>query len=671
MLGVVFLTWWLPQNMGVRPEAVVALCGAATMLAVLVAGQRQRLAVAWLACALAGIGFTTHTTGVILLAPLLAGLPLLLPLVHLPGDRVATALRVLAVASGGMVAPLLAFADGALRDFRRGQALFQSILNQQGWTDEIQRYGFLLAPIPMGNFAKRAAVLACLVALGWFVVLAVAARVRRVALPAPLWLAGSTTALAFVALWLTPSKWSHHFGALAGVGPAFLGLMLVLAVPLTRHVLRGARLPVGVLVAAAGSFVVAIALAWHGPNDWPYAWLNGVRTPYQVPSVLNVTLDSPLLWGLAVVGVALVLAAPGRLTGTRDLRLAVLQAVPVVVVASLAATTVYAVATFGVAAAHGVPRESVWAQAFADPTGADCGPAGTVRVLDPFTAQPLPAAGLAAPPPPDGFVEGGGYYAGNRPQGSAADRVWGSLVARDGRTAERTAGEMVTEWYALPAELDDGTAGAAVTVLAAGTLADGNSLTAAYGRRFGASVLTAGAEPLTDTARDPSWRTFALTPPDGADVVRLQAVDATGALHGWLAFTAPAVQRPVGLQEFLPEQAPVALAWQRAFGYPCQRQPEVVNGITEAPSYAVLWGAGTLSGLTDIAWQAPRGGVFGQVARTQSVLQLATVGPVDPNIQVYAFGTRLGRDSYTLTTDRRTVPGASTRIPSGSLSGSG
>ena len=511
----------------------------------------------------------------------------------------------------------------------------------------------------MGNFAKRAAVLACLVALGRFAVLAVAARVRRVPLPTPLWLAGSTTALAFVALSLTPSKWSHHFGALAGVGPAFLGLMLVLGVPLTRQVLRGARLPIGVLVAAAGSFVVVIALAWHGPNDWPYAWLDGVRTPYQRPSVGGVTLDSPLLWGLAVVLVAFALAASGGLISARDPRLATLRAVPIVVVASLAASTGYAVGTFGFAAAQGVPRESMWARAFADPTGADCGAAGAVRVLDPFTAQPLPAAGLPAPLPPEGFIEGGGYYPGNRPQGSGADRVWGSLVARDGQTAERNTGEMVTGWYALPADLAGSAAGAAVTVLAAGTLTDGNSLSAVYGIRSGDSVIVVGSQPLTGIARDPSWRTFALTAPQGADVVQLHAVDVTGALHGWLAFTAPAVQYPVVLQELLPDQAPVALGWQVAFGYPCQRQPRVVNGITEAPSYAVLWGDGALAGLSDAAWQPSQGGVFGQVTRTQSVQQLATVGPVTPYIQVYAFGTGLGRDGYTLSTDRRTVAGAS------------
>ncbi|MDQ4009901.1 MAG: arabinosyltransferase domain-containing protein [Actinomycetota bacterium] len=664
VLGVVFLAWWLPQNMGVRPEAVVALCGAATMLAVLVAARRQRLTVAWLACVLAGFGFTAHTTGVTLLAPLLAGLPLLLPLVRVPRQRMATALRILAVGSGAMVAPLLAFADGALRDFLRGQVIFLSIRGQEGVTSELQRYGFLLDQIPMGNFAKRAAVLACLVALGWFAVLTVAARMRRVALPAPLWLAGSSTALAFAALSLTPSKWSHHFGALAGVGPAFLGLMLVMAVPLTRQVLRGARLPIGVLVAAAGSFVVAIGLAWHGPNDWPYAWLDGVRTPYQPPSVGNVTLDSPLLWGLAVVLVALALVASRRRSRNRDPRLDALRAVPIVVVASLAATTGYVVGTFGFAAAQGVPRESIWARAFADPTGADCGAAGAVRVLDPFTAQPLPAAGLPAPPAPDGFIEGGGYYTGNPPQGSATDRVWGSLVTRDDQPAERTTGKMATGWYALPANLanDADADGAAVTVLAAGTLTDGNSLAAVYGQRSGDSVITAGSQPLTGLARDPSWRTFTLTPPEGADVVRLDAVDATGAMHGWLAFTVPAVAYPIVLQELLSDEAPVALGWQLAFAYPCQRQPEVVNGITEPPSYAVLWGDGALAGLTDPAWRPQEGGAFGHVARTQPVLQLATVGAVNPYLQVYAFGTRLGRDGYTLTTDRRTVAGASTGV---------
>jgi Mycobacterial cell wall arabinan synthesis protein/EmbC C-terminal domain/Arabinosyltransferase concanavalin like domain len=657
VLAAAFLAWWLPQDMGVRPEGVVCLCAVGALHAVLVASRRQRLAVAWLAFALAGVGFAAHPTGFILLAPLVAGLPLLWRVVAQADDRTATAVRTLAVASGAMVAPLLAFVDAGLRDFLRGQMLFLSIQAQENWTTEIQRYTFLLTEIPMGNYAKRAAVLICLVSLVWFAVLAAAARAKRVALPTALWLAASTTALAFAALWLTPSKWTHHFGALAGVGSAFLALFLALAVPTARSVLGDRMLSYGVVAAAAGSYVVAIALGWHGPNQWPYAWLDGLRRPNLPPAVSHVPLDSPLLWllGLAAVVAALVLAS--RVVGTRDPRLNVLRAVPILVVISLVGTTVYTVGTFGLAAVQGVPRASLWAQGLADPTAQRCAAAGATEVLDPYTAVPLtPAVGLPAPPAATGFVENAGYYPGNRPQGAAARQVWGSLVVPGGGSPDRTEGTATTPWYDLPA----GSAGT-VTVLAAGALSDGGALTAEYGRRVGGSVQPAGAEALSDTARDPSWRTLTLAPPADADVVRLVGTDTTGVIGGWLAFSAPAVARPVTLSTLLPREAPVALAWPLAFSYPCQRQPGIVNGITEPAAFAVLWGnRGALSGFGDGAWQASRGGAFAQVPRSQSVLQLATVRPVDPDVQVYVFGSQLGRDRYTLSDDRKTVGGAST-----------
>ena len=657
MLAAVFLAWWLPQDMGVRPEGVVCVCAAAAMHAVLVASRRKRLAVAWLAFALAGLGFAAHPTGFTLLAPLLAGLPLLWRLVAVPGAAMATTLRALAVVSGGMVAPLLAFADGGLRDFLRGQQIFLSIQAQESWATEIQRYSFLLSQIPMGNYAKRAAVLLCLVSLAWFAVLAGAARMRRVQLPVTLWLSGSTTALAFAALWLTPSKWTHHFGALAGVGSAFLALFVVLAVPTVRSVLGMWQPPFGLVAGVVGSYVLAIALSWHGPNQWPYAWLDGVRRPTFTPAIKHVLLDSPLLWLLVLVVVVGVLVASSRVLGSRDPRLNVLRAVPILVAISLVGTTVYTVYTFGLAAAQGVPRSSLWAQSLADPTASRCAAAAGTEVLDPFTAVPLEEApGLPAPPPATGFVAGGGYYAGNRPQGVAAGRVWGSLVARDGAAAERTEGQVTTAWYALP----DRTAGT-VTVIAAGSLADGVTLTAEYGRRSGDTVEPAGTEELTDAAHDASWRTRTLTPSAGADVVRLVGIDASGAIHGWLAFSAPVVARPVTLAAFLPRAAPVALGWPLAFGWPCQRQPGIVNGITEPAAFGVLWGAkGALSGFSDGAWQPSRGGAFAQVSRSQSVLELATVQPVDPNVQVAVFASPLGRDRYTLMERRRTEAGAST-----------
>lgn len=664
VLGAAFLAFWLPYGMGVRPEVVVALCGVATMLALLLARRRHRLALGWLACAVAGLGFTAHTTGVTLLAPLLAGLPLLWGLVRVPGARLETATRAVAVASGGMVAALAGFADGALRDFLRGQAVFLSITDQYDWAGEATRYASLLDQFGQfgeGSFAKRAAVLACLVALAWFAVLAAAARARGTPLPAPLWLAGVSTALSFALLSLTPSKWTHHFGALAGIGSAFLGLVLVLAVPLARAVLGRARLPAGLGLAVAASFAGAIALSWHGPNSWLFSWLEGVRTPEQPPSVRNVTLDSAVLWGCAIGLVALALAVRRVRSGGSDRRTRALWAVPIVVTASLAATTGYLLVTFGYAGVRGVPPGSIWAQTVADPMGADCGPAGTVQVLDPFTAAPLPAGPLPAGPVA-GFVPGAGFAPGHGAQGSVT-QVWGSLASGvDGRPPVETTGEMSTGWYGLPSA---STGGAAVTVTASGTLGGGNALTAVYGRRSGDVVVPLGEAPLTDTVRSLAWRTFTLAPPPAADVVRLAAADRSGHEHGWLAFTAPALASPVVLQELLPDGAPVALGWQLAFAYPCQRPPAVVNGITEPPAYALLWGDRTLAVLDDLAWRPWRGGVFGQVVRTQSMLSLATVGPVDPDLEVYAFGAPFERAAYTLTTERRTVPGAQAAVGPG------
>ena len=231
--------------------------------------------------------------------------------------------------------------------------------------------------------------LLCLVSIAWLAVLAGAAAMRRVQLPVTLWLSGSTTALAFAALWLTPSKWTHHFGALAGVGSAFLALFLVLAVPTTRSVLGMWRLPFGLVAAVVGSYVLAIALSWHGPNQWPYAWLDGVRRPTFTPAIKHVLLDSPLLWLLVLVVVVGVLVVSSRLVGSRDPRLNVLRAVPILVAISLVGTTVYTLYTFGLAARR---RAALLAVPRAWRTHREPVRGGGTEVLDPFTAVPLEEA---------------------------------------------------------------------------------------------------------------------------------------------------------------------------------------------------------------------------------------------------------------------------------------
>jgi arabinosyltransferase C len=430
-------------------------------------------------------------------------------------------------------------------------------------------------------------------------------------------------------------------------------------VPTTRSVLDRQRLSIGVVAAAATSYVGVIALGWHGPNNWPYAWLDGVRRPLFPPAISHVLLGSPLVWLVVLAAVAAGLLVSSRVVGTRDTRLNLLRAVPILAVISLVGSTVYTVGEFGLAAVQGVPRSSPWAQGLADPTAQRCAAAGATEVLDPYTAVPLtPVPGAPAPPAATGFVENGGYYPVNRPQGAAARQVWGSLVVPpDGSSADHTVGQVTTPWYTL-----DPAAGS-LTVLAAGSLSEGNTLTVEWGRAVGGAVAGAGAELLTDPARDTPWRTLTPTPPAGVNAMRLIGSDQSGGIGGWLAFSAPAAARPVPLSTFLPRDAPVAVAWPIAFNWPCQRQPGIVNGITEPAAYAVLWGeAGPLSAFGDGAWQAFRGGAFAQVLRSQSVLALATVPPVDPKVQVYVFGSDLGRDRYTLTSNHRTVSGVSTAM---------
>jgi cell wall arabinan synthesis protein/EmbC-like arabinotransferase in arabinogalactan biosynthesis/arabinosyltransferase-like concanavalin domain-containing protein len=661
VLAAAFLAWWVPFDMGVRPESVVAVCAAGAMVAVFTAARRRMLLYAFGAFALAGLGFTVHPTGFTALAPLLAGLPLVWSVVRVRGDPALSLVRGAVVVAGGVTALLAAFADGALRDYLRGETIFLAIQDQESWTTEIKRYTFLLSDVAMGNFAKRSAILVCIVALVWFAVLVVAARVRRVTVPAPLLFAGTAIALSFAALWFTPSKWTHHFGALAGVGSAFLALFLVMAIPLLRAVLHDAPLPIGVAVAVGCSAVMAIALAWRGPNLWPYAYLTGLWGSGVAPTVMGVPLGSVAVW-LAVSAVTLGgFAVAGRVLHTHDVYLNLLRAVPAVVVASLLGTATYTVAMFATAAREGVPEASIWARSLADPTGAQCGAAGVIRVLDPGTARPLSRVdAAAAAPAPAGFVEGAGFAPGEPPVTRA--QVWGSLVARDGRTAESTRGQLATAWYRLPGPQPDG---AAVTVLGAGTLGDGNALTAIYGTPAGGGVTELGRQQLTDAARNPAWRTMILRPPAGADMVRLAAVDGTAFTHGWLAFSAPEIQRPITLSAYIPRAAPVAVNWQIAFDYPCLRQPRAVDGITEPAAYAVVWGDRSLSGLSDGIWTPDRGGLFGQIPRSQSVQQLATVDGTDPTVQVYAFGSPLARDAYTVTTTTRIQDGAVTESGSG------
>jgi hypothetical protein len=650
LTGAAFLAWWLPYGMGVRPEAIVGLLALASLAGVVTGLRTRRLFPVALGFAAAALSATCHPTGLVALAPFLVSLRPLIALVVNGVPRAEALTRVALVVAPGALGSVAAFADGSLHDFLRGQELFLSVQEQNSWYDEYQRYGFLLSPIPMGSYARRAAVLVGIVALLWFLALAVAARARDVVVPRPLVLAATTLAVALLLLWITPSKWTHHFGALAGVGPAFLGLFLVSAPWLVAQVTRGRRTGTGVPVAVLASLVLACALAMRGPNQWAYSWLPGMPQPTEPPYLGPVTLGSPLLWAVVTVAVLGLLTVVRRRTGGSWSR--AWAAVPVVVLVFLGTTLTYLVGSFSYAAATTVDSWSPWADALTDPLAGDCAAAGAMEVLDIGAARPLAAGDGEAATTGTAFVQDGGWFPVDPPPGGAGD-AWGTLTPPEGEDAT---GTLTTAWYAVP----DLAAGEALGVLAAGRLDRGNEVRVEYASAGGpGEPAVVGGQRLTDTVDSPVWRTFVLDPPAGGDrpdLVRLVAEDRSGGAGGWLAVTSPSALPWTQLPDVIPDDAAVAVAWQVAFLFPCQRQPVVRLGITEPSTYGILWREGPGGwGLNDNTWQVPRGGLFAPVQRTSAATELATRFPAWPDVrdlQVFRFELPYDTTAYDVRVDR-------------------
>lgn len=660
VLAVVFLAWWLPFNMGVRPEAVVAFLAAGSLLAVVLAVERSRLAWAAVAVGLAGLACACHPTGFVALAPLIVAGPRLLRLVREGGGVVRPAARMAAVLSTGGVAAAAAFADCTYYDFSRGQQIFLGIQDQNDWRDEFQRYNFLLSDIPMGSYAKRAAVLVALLALGWFAVLSVAARVQGTALPPSTTLAGWATGLSFLLLWLTPSKWTHHFGALSGVGAAFLTLFLVGLPGLTRQLVAGRKLPWGPLTVAALSVVLVIALAGGGPNTWAYNWLTGMPHAVAAPFVSIVQLGSPVLWVLGFAGLVVLLRRRTRSEPSPVFAAGVL-AVPVLVCTALVATVVYLVGSFTYASVRTLDTWSPGAASLTDPLSARCDASGAVDVADTGSATELESTAIVASN--QAFELDAGFYAPDPPAAPLGKpggiSLWGSLQG-DGATSsglsgpEGSTGSITTPWFSLPAE----SSSSRLVVVAAGSLSGGNSLTAEYSSTTGPA--TVRTTPLDDGVSAPAWRTFVLAPQAGENQVRLVAQDGSTGMGGWLSFSAPAQAPLVSLQDWLPAGVPVAVSWQLAFNFPCQRKPIVEDGITERSDYGVVWGQGGINGLNDNTWQLSRGGLFGPITDSGSETRVAAGlrdFPSVDSLQVYRFDYPYAARAYTLTRGRETVSG--------------
>ncbi|MGH3697672.1 MAG: arabinosyltransferase domain-containing protein, partial [Pseudonocardiaceae bacterium] len=313
LAAVCLLAAWLPFNLGVRPEPYVAL-GVTGVLALL--WRARGLAALGWAALVAGLTIPVSPGGILVAAPVAVFAPRILSIVGGSArGRTEVAARVLLLCCIGAVGLTAVFADqtwDGLVTATRWHNFFGPSLP---WYHEPDRYQFLLADNQDGNAAKRVPVLLTFALLPVLGVLLARRTEAGGADGSAARLAGVVIA-ALALLWLTPSKWSHHFGALAGL----IASLLVVAVAL---VMRRSRPPVadrgGVGIGVAGATLVAgaVGLAFAGPNAWwqptvyDVPWSAGPVRPFGLP------LDSPLLWlGALALGYA-VLAAPITMVALR------------------------------------------------------------------------------------------------------------------------------------------------------------------------------------------------------------------------------------------------------------------------------------------------------------------------------------------------------------------
>ena len=209
--------------------------------------------------------------------PLLRGLRARTDL-HLPGRAVRGAPLVAAfLVAAGSSALLLMAADQGAAALAEAVRVRGRIGGGLPWYQEFERYALLLTPGDVqGAIGRRAAVLTTLLAvagLAW--ILAGRRRSGIAAGPARRLLV--TLGLSAVALMVSPTKWTQHFGALTGLGTAALTLGLVVFGRRALAAVRDAETARRRRVAGLAAVTVVCGLVLAGQNMWPF--VSGWYTP--------------------------------------------------------------------------------------------------------------------------------------------------------------------------------------------------------------------------------------------------------------------------------------------------------------------------------------------------------------------------------------------------------
>ncbi|GEL16481.1 arabinosyltransferase domain-containing protein [Pseudonocardia asaccharolytica] len=572
LAAVAFAAWWLPFNLGLRPEPWVALGS----LAVFVAVERAvaTRAVLPLAVGLLLAGATTALTpgGLMAFTPVLAaGLPLL-RLLRVRRDLHRLPLLVALVAAPA-AAVLLMFADQSLAAALEAVRVRGLIGGGVPWYQEYQRYQLLLEPDNFqGTIGKRAPVLLTLLATAG-VVWSLAARGRAGIAAGPARRLVVAFGLSLVAMAATPTKWTQHFGDVAGLGAAVLLLGFVAWSAPALRVRAGTARPV---LAGLALLTVLGSLVLAGTNSWPYVsgWYS-ITWSTMSPQLAGVLFAVVWLVAGVVLLVALLVRSAwrGSAAGSGPAARRVAAAVPlprrVPAPASVALVLVFGVVALqvlGFAKTSLTHRDgyTLAADAAAVLGGQPCGLQRDLSVETDPAAGVLPTVGASAPVLPVVPADTGGHV------------LPGMAVAGTG----------TTPWFGL--DDDQRTGRLPVVVTVAGSMRPGDRLHAEFATRPDGEVLA--EQPVTSPGQAATPADVRLMAPRGATAVRL-VVDAPALPVAGTATPAvvslPRVPRLTPMTELLPPGTPAILDWPVAFVFPCLRPEPLSLGTAGVATWRV------------------------------------------------------------------------------------
>ncbi|MFC5062681.1 arabinosyltransferase domain-containing protein [Actinomycetospora atypica] len=586
LAGLVYLAWWLPYDLGVRPEPWVLVGSALVFVLVERAVERRSPVPLVVALLVAGVTLAVTPTGLMAFVPLLVAVSSLVRLL----DRTTA---IVGIAALGLTL-VLVYLDQTWASVLDSVGIRTLVGGDRPWTDEYVRYASLLeVGNAEGNLGRRAPVMLLVLALA---ALAFSARDRLTGTSRRVVL---VTLLSLVTLAFTPTKWTHHFGAFAVLGTA----TTLIALDAWRRGLpddaRGAyrRASVGVAVAAGVS-----GLTLAGYNQWHWISSYAITWSTLSPQLGGVRFADAVLVAGAIVAVVLAVLALRRTAHDPDVQRQhgrtadTTRIAPALAIGVVALVVAIEVLSFARTAVQRRDSYTLASDSVSSLTGRSCGIADDLRV------ERDPLAGLLR-------AEGAREVPTTSPAGPTM--AGAALPAWSGPG-------VTTAWYALPGPdtashppgEEPGPPGPVVVTLTGPEVA--GDVVAEFRDPAGQVTrvpLDEGATQFSESASvdAPRSRDLRLDPGLSTSQTAVRLVSSPDTLAGQ-GFSVPRIAQLVPWADVLPPGTPAAVDWPGAFLFPCIPFSPLRDGIADLPGWRVSTDARSEAQSGYISYTASQGG---------------------------------------------------------------